>query len=56
MTKGEKVNVVENYLVEERTASLLAGEIGLAAPCASIQHVDAVGIPGRRFLSAGSKI
>jgi hypothetical protein len=27
--KGEKVYVVENYLVEERTASLLAGEVGL---------------------------
>jgi hypothetical protein len=30
MVKGDKVYVVENYLVEERTASLLAGEIGLA--------------------------
>jgi len=30
MNKGNKVYVVENYLVEERTASLLAGEIGLA--------------------------
>lgn len=30
MTKGEKVYVVENYLVEERTASLLAGDVGLA--------------------------
>jgi hypothetical protein len=29
MTKGEKVYVVENYLVEERTASLLAGEVGV---------------------------
>lgn len=29
MTKGEKVYVIENYLVEARTASLLAGEVGL---------------------------
>jgi hypothetical protein len=29
MTKGEKVYVVEKYLVEERTSSLLAGEVGL---------------------------
>jgi hypothetical protein len=29
MTKGEKVYVVENYLVEERTASLLVGDIGV---------------------------
>jgi hypothetical protein len=29
MIKGEKVYVAENYLVEERTASLPAGEVGL---------------------------
>ena len=30
MIKGDKVYVVENYLVEERTTALLAGEVGLA--------------------------
>jgi len=31
MTKGAtKFTFVENYLVEERTASFLAGEVGLA--------------------------
>jgi hypothetical protein len=30
MTKGDRVYVVENYLVEELTAALLAGEVGLA--------------------------
>jgi hypothetical protein len=28
--EGDKVYVVENYLVEERIASLLAGDVGLA--------------------------
>src|SRR3981189_2906881 len=30
MIKGDRVYVVQNYLVEERTAALLAGEIGVA--------------------------
>jgi hypothetical protein len=30
MIKGDKVYVVENYLVEELTTALLAGEVGLA--------------------------
>src|SRR5262245_20974520 len=29
MNKGDRVYVVENYLIEERTAALIAGEVGL---------------------------
>ena len=30
MNKGDRVYVVENYLVEERTAAFFAGEVGVA--------------------------